>query len=48
MQFKDNLRISFIYDVQIKKRGVRSPKILYNLDFRKGICKLRRGGKKDF
>jgi hypothetical protein len=46
-QFKDNLKINFIYNVQIKERGVRSPGTLHNLNFEKGICELRRGGKED-
>jgi hypothetical protein len=34
-QFKDNLKVSFIYNVQIKGRGVCPPGTLYNLDFKK-------------
>jgi hypothetical protein len=47
-QFKDNLKINFIYDVQTKRKGVRSPGVLYNLNSGKRICELRRGGKKIF
>jgi hypothetical protein len=40
-QFKDNFRINFVYDVQTKRKGVRSFGILYNLNFKKRICELR-------
>ena len=46
-QPKNNLRISFVHDVQIKKKGVRSPGTLYNLNFRKRIYKLRKKGKEN-
>jgi hypothetical protein len=47
-QFKNNLKISSVYDVQIKKRSVRSPRTLHNLSFKKRIYELRREGKKNF
>jgi hypothetical protein len=46
-QPENNLKTSFIYNVQIKKRDVRSPRALYNLNFREGIYELRRKDKKD-
>jgi hypothetical protein len=46
-QPEDNLRINFIYDVQIKERDVRSPEILYNPNSGKRICKLRRENKEN-
>jgi hypothetical protein len=47
-QFEDNLKINFIYNVQTKRRGVRAPRILHDLNFRKRICKLRERNEKDF
>jgi hypothetical protein len=46
-QFKNNLKTSFVHDVQIKKKGVRSPRVLHNLNFEKRICKLRREDKEN-
>jgi hypothetical protein len=46
-QFKDNFRISSIYNVPVKGKGVRSPGALYNLNIRKRICELRKGDKKN-
>jgi hypothetical protein len=37
-QSKNNLKVNFIYDVQIEKRDVCSPKILHDLNFKKRIC----------
>jgi hypothetical protein len=46
-QFKNNLKISSIYNVSVKGRNVRSPGALYNLNFRKRICELRKKDKKN-
>jgi hypothetical protein len=46
-QFKDNLRISSVYDVPVKRRDVRSPEALHDLNIRKRICELRKEGKKN-
>jgi hypothetical protein len=46
-QFKNNFKISFIYDVQIKRKDVRSPRTLHNLNFEKRICDKRRENEKD-
>jgi hypothetical protein len=37
-QFKDNFKINFVYNVQIKGRGVRSFRTIHNLNFRERIC----------
>jgi hypothetical protein len=47
-QFKDNFKISFIYNVQIKRKNVCPPEILHNPDFKKRIYKLRKENKKIF
>jgi hypothetical protein len=46
-QFKNNLKISSVYDVPIKKRGVRSSGALHNLNIRKRICELRKEDKEN-
>jgi hypothetical protein len=46
-QSKDNFRISFVYDVQAKKKDVRSFRALHNLNFGERICDKRRESKKD-
>jgi hypothetical protein len=47
-QFKDNLKINSVYNVQIKRGGVCSPGTLHNLNFKKRIREFRKKGKKDF
>jgi hypothetical protein len=47
-QPENNLRVSFIYDVQTEKRGVRSSRTLYNLNLKKRICGQRRENEEDF
>jgi hypothetical protein len=46
-QFKNNLKINSIYNIPVKKRDVRSPEVLYNLNIKKRICELRKRDKKN-
>ena len=46
-QFKNNFKISFIYNVQIEKKDVCPPKILHNPNSKKRIYKLRKEDKKN-
>jgi hypothetical protein len=45
---EDNVRIGTVHNIQTQKRGLRPPRTLYNLNFRKKIFGERGRSKKGF